>query len=188
MSVVNPTVEYRDIKGFPGYRVGNDGSVWSCWKRLSRGYPHGTTCVLSDKWKRLRPKATCENRNYRAVTLCRSKKYYPRSVHCLVLTCFIGPCPPGMECRHLNGMPSDNRLSNLAWGTRLENAHDRKLHGRMSIGVKRYNAKLTDALVVALREDHSRGEMTYEELARKYGLSAMTAWKAAKGKTWKHIP
>lgn len=24
------TVEYRDIQGFPGYRVGSDGTVWTC--------------------------------------------------------------------------------------------------------------------------------------------------------------
>lgn len=29
MPETNSTVEYRIIDGFPGYRVGNDGSVWS---------------------------------------------------------------------------------------------------------------------------------------------------------------
>jgi hypothetical protein len=32
-----PPVEYRDVPGFPGYRVGTDGSVWSCWERTAGG-------------------------------------------------------------------------------------------------------------------------------------------------------
>jgi hypothetical protein len=30
------TVSYRPIEGFPGYRVGDDGSVWSCKRPGSR--------------------------------------------------------------------------------------------------------------------------------------------------------
>lgn len=52
-----------------------------------------------------------------------------RFVHRLVLEAFIGPCPSGMECRHLDGNPSNNRLENLLWGTPLENANDRRRHG-----------------------------------------------------------
>lgn len=37
MSDANSTVEYRDIKGFPGYRVGSDGSVWTTLVRRTRG-------------------------------------------------------------------------------------------------------------------------------------------------------
>src|SRR5215472_269740 len=30
-------VDYRDIPGFPGYRVGDDGSIWSAWRKGGRG-------------------------------------------------------------------------------------------------------------------------------------------------------
>ncbi len=50
-------------------------------------------------------------------------------VHVLVAEAFIGPRPEGSECRHLNGNPADNRVSNLAWGTRSENNRDAVAHG-----------------------------------------------------------
>lgn len=59
----------------------------------------------------------------------KDKRMYHKFVHRLVLEAFVGPCPAGMECRHLNGNPSDNRLENLAWGTKRENGYDRVLHG-----------------------------------------------------------
>ena len=52
-----------------------------------------------------------------------------RFVHRVVLEAFVGPRPEGMECRHLDGNPLNNRLENLCWGTPSENAWDRVHHG-----------------------------------------------------------
>ena len=52
-----------------------------------------------------------------------------RTVHLIVLDSFVGPCPPGMWGRHLNGDHLDNRRENLAWGTPKENAGDTLRHG-----------------------------------------------------------
>lgn len=53
----------------------------------------------------------------------------PAYVHRLVLEAFVGPCPEGMQCRHLNGVADDNRLENLRWGTPSEDNYDRIRHG-----------------------------------------------------------
>lgn len=50
-------------------------------------------------------------------------------VHRLVLSAFTGPCPPGMECCHNDGDPSNNRPENLRWDTRSSNARDKRVHG-----------------------------------------------------------
>lgn len=51
------------------------------------------------------------------------------SVHVLVLEAFEGACPPGHEALHDNDDPTDNRLTNLRWGTRSENLLDRVRNG-----------------------------------------------------------
>jgi hypothetical protein len=50
-------------------------------------------------------------------------------VHKLVLLAFVGPAPERHECLHINGIPDDNRLANLRWGTRSENILDAVKHG-----------------------------------------------------------
>ena len=67
---------------------------------------------------------------YRVVNLYEGGKVRSRPIHQLVLEAFVGPRPEGMtHTRHLNGISSDNRVENLAWGTPLRNALDRYDHG-----------------------------------------------------------
>jgi hypothetical protein len=50
-------------------------------------------------------------------------------VHRIVLEAFHGPPPrTGLQCCHINGDPSDNRVENLRWGTARENVRDRVAH------------------------------------------------------------
>lgn len=46
-----------------------------------------------------------------------------------MLTAFVGPCPDGMEGCHNDGDPHNNRLDNLRWDTRANNARDAIRHG-----------------------------------------------------------
>ena len=43
------------------------------------------------------------------------------SVHRLVLEHFVGPCPVGMECHHIDHDKGNNHVSNLEWVTHSEN-------------------------------------------------------------------
>ena len=52
-------------------------------------------------------------------------KKYPLKAHTAVLTTFVGPCPPGMQARHLDDNSYNNHLSNLKWGTSQENQADK---------------------------------------------------------------
>lgn len=124
------SIEYRglDFLGFPGYRVGSDGSVWLRWVTCRWGRR------LTDKWRLMKqcvqPKRTA-GRAYRYLNLVPPEggKFTTFRVHRLILEAFVGPCPDGMEARHKDGNPGNNRLDNLAWGTKEENTEDNRKSG-----------------------------------------------------------
>jgi ribosomal protein L37AE/L43A len=108
--------EWRWIPGYKGlYKVSNYGQVLSM--------PRATT--------RLRLlKGTQRGLGYRAVSLSRDGYVRTILVHQLVMGAFIGACPEGEEIRHLDGDPSNNALSNLAYGDHAANMQDVIRHGR----------------------------------------------------------
>ena len=169
MSEEQSTVEYREIKGFPGYRVGDDGSVWSF--------------KTGKQWKKLRRHVG--KHGYCRVTI--SPPITRLLVHRLVLTAFVGPCPDGMECRHFPDFDRSNcRLSNLQWGTRKQNIADKMTMGRQPRGETQGLSVLTEKIVSQLRAEHAAG-IGIRTLARKYKLDRGTIHCAIKRRTWKHV-
>lgn len=61
-------------------------------------------------------------------------------VHRLVLETFVGQCPEGMECDHVNRDRSDNRLQNLRWVPHKENQRNTANNSRCldRLGVNYY--------------------------------------------------
>jgi hypothetical protein len=118
MSISDTTIEYRDVPGWLGYRVGSDGSVWFAWINCRWGRR------LTDRWKPMKIATHWKGYKYVNLTPAGGGKYKTFRVHRLVLEAFVGPCPEGMETRHLNGVRDDCRLNNLAWGTPDENRAD----------------------------------------------------------------
>lgn len=96
------------------------------------------------------------------------------------------PGTPGMECRHFDGDPANNRLLNLAWGSRAENEADKALHGHTPRGEANCNARLTTDQVVEIKEALApplkRG--TYTRLARSFGVHRRTIYSIDRGLTW----
>lgn len=107
-------------------------------------------------------------------------------VHRAVLFTFVGPpSDPAHEVRHLDGNPANNRLDNLAWGTRLENAHDKALHGTQPKGEGSCTAKLTAAQVMEIRRLH--GTVSLRLLGKRFGVSHTAIRRAALGIKWKEL-
>src|SRR4030066_272565 len=78
---------------------------------------------------------------YLYVTLGVDGKTIKKTVHILVALAFHGDRPEGMVVCHNNGCATDNRPENLRWGTHLDNARDRKNHGRYLSGENHKMAK-----------------------------------------------
>lgn len=72
-------------------------------------------------------KTTRHPNGYLVVSIKKNQHWRTRYVHQLVLETFVGPRPEiGMRVvtRHLNSNQTDNRLTNLAWGTMSQNMID----------------------------------------------------------------
>lgn len=105
-------------------------------------------------------------------------------VHRVVLETFVGPCPPGKECLHRNGIKTDNRLKNLRWGTRKENMRDAVLHGThvglSNRGEGNPNAKLSDSDVAEIRR--LKGKISAKEISLRFGVQRDTIYSIHSGK------
>jgi hypothetical protein len=174
------SAEYRDIPGAPGYRIGSDGSVWSCWR------PTWAGAVADSHWKQLSPGTMRKRGGYKYVVLRRFGRRESITVHRLVLFAFVGPPPEGHICRHLDGDPANNRLSNLCWGTPLDNSADRKDHGRLVRGGQSPSAKLTILQVEEIRNRYDIGGITQRQLATAYGVDQSLISRIMRRSRWRH--
>jgi hypothetical protein len=133
---------YRVVPGKPRIAVTRAGKT-RCLVGYGLGAEWSKTAVSRDPHGYLR-----------AVVVIEGKKRNCQ-IHRLVLEAFVGPCPPGHLCRHLNGVPDDNRLKNLAWGTPQENSDDAVRHRKLKAARKHplhRNARETLAALKQLLE------------------------------------
>ena len=129
--------QWKSIPGYEGsYEVSNKGQVRSVDRVRRVGKGEGSLRLYRSQPRRLQ----ADKAGYSRVTLKLSGAKRSHLVHHLVLEAFVGPKPVGMECRHLNGNPADNRLENLQWGTSSENSFDVVRHGNHH-GAKKTHCK-----------------------------------------------
>lgn len=182
-----------DFMGFPGYRVGDDGSVWSCRKRVWREGVRGCRTVIGATWNKLGLNAGFNSPYYLLVTLSNEtlkRKSCQFFVHVLVISAFHGLRPePHIQCCHNNGNAKDNRLENLRWGTPKQNTEDMMAHGKhfRSAGELSGMHKLTEEEVLDIRKRYNKGGVTQYDLADEYDVKQSCIWSVIHRKTWKHI-
>ena len=181
MSDSNSTVpeQFRQITGFPNYSIAADGTVLSICSSSGNG-------PLLSWGKARRISHVVASNGYHRVSLCNNGHIVQRSVHVLVLEAFIGPCPEGQECRHLDGDRGNSQLANLAWGTHRENMLDRVSHGTDCRGEKNPNATLTEAAVREIRRRAAQGER-HCVLAEEFHILRSSVSNLVRRLSWKHV-
>jgi hypothetical protein len=88
-----------------------------------------------------------------------------------------------MQCRHLDGIPDNNHLSNLAWGTPAENYNDRRHHGTASEGERHGSAVLNAEKVLAIYNATER----VSEIAAQFDVTPTAVSKIKNGKSWSSV-
>lgn len=108
-------------------------------------------------------------------------------VHQLVCLAFHGAPPKGAQCvRHLDGDRTNNKPSNLAWGTHKENAQDSLLLGIHRCGEASHHAKIDEETVAAIRKFHSLG-MPIGLMVPYLRLRHAGVKMIVRGRTWKQV-
>lgn len=163
MDLFEPTIEYRPIPDFPGYHLGSDGSVWSSNQHPLVKYkpprPWHQIAIHVDAW------------GYQCVNLHNgtTRQHRTKGIHILMLEVFVGSRPPGMYALHKNDIRTDNRLENLYWGTKRDNARDAITNRRMPHGPRHHNTKLSDDDVREIRRRVAAGE-SLRAVAHAFGI------------------
>lgn len=121
--------EWRPVPGFESrYEVSNFGRV--------RSLPVTVACGRGGRGRRTLPGRVLrpgKMNRFGHVSVVLGRAGGSRCVHELVLLAFVGPKPPKHEARHLDTDGSNNRLSNLVWGTTSDNNKDVTRNGKRRI-------------------------------------------------------
>ena len=106
---------WKDIPGYIGfYQVSDKGRV--------RSLDHYVACGFEGKgWRLVKGRLLKPGRSPSGHMTVALGKGNSVAVHRIVLLTFVGKPKRGQEALHSNHKPSDNRLSNLKWGSRSEN-------------------------------------------------------------------
>jgi hypothetical protein len=165
--------EHRTLPAYPGYIFTSDGDVWSCWTTGPGNHMSLVYYKLSPGWT---------DAGYLNVNLLGEH----RLVHQVILEAFVGPCPEGLECRHLDGNPGNNQRSNLKWGTRAENIEDEKKHGKMTPERREEisSRKLDADGARAIFELRMQG-VTAREISESFGVSIAMVYMIGSRRCWR---
>lgn len=182
MPKVNRPVEYIEIPGFPGYRAGSDGTIWTCWKSL-RGV---SEWYESGSWALLKPERRREDLRGRYNLRSLDGKLVRKYGSYFVLLSFVGPKPDGCEVCHNNGDCTDDSANNLRCGTPQSNLEDKISHGTVVKGVDVHTAKLDEDDVREIRVLRHSG-MSLRSIAKMFGVTQTLVSLIYKRKVWKHV-
>jgi hypothetical protein len=164
------STNWKILEEFPNYIITEDGRIWS----LARG--------------RFMQPYTDPKTGYRGThVLNATGKSLPRRIHTLVATAFLGPRPKDKNVNHIDGIKTNNNISNLEYVTQKENSIHAVEKGLIKTldehpQATKKNEYVVDAVFTYLMTNDSKKTIT-----EKYGLSFQYLNRVLDGKLRKEI-
>jgi len=177
---------WKAVYGYEGrYEVSTFGRVRSLNRKIMMD--NGKFKTIQGRILKPRLEGYEISKRYLFVSLYKDGKEKQRKIHHLVLEAYVGHRPRNMEGCHKNGNSLDNKVSNLKWATRKENARDKIRHGTTGRGDKSPTAILTSDKVRMIRVLANSKGMTIRKLASDFGVADTTIHDIISRKSWKFI-
>ena len=169
---------FKDILGYEGlYQVSNLGKV----KSTERKAKHWRGGLLTVKSRIMKPfTSKC---GYLIVSISKNSIDNKFLIHRLVSNAFIPNPYNKPQVNHINGIKTDNKVSNLEWATTSENSLHAFKNNLKAKGQNRTQSKLTNKEVLEIRHSNLRNI----ELSRLYNISKSIISGIQKGRLWKHV-
>lgn len=159
---------WKDVKDFEGqYQVSSFGRMKSLARmRLSRG---GS---LSPLRERIMSQKVSKS-GYKVIGLCKDGAKSHPSVHRLVAEAFCKNTENKSTVNHIDGIKSNNNVSNLEWSTHTEQMEHAVKHDLLE---KRGSPKYTKAFKVSVLNYYNENlGLSITSLANIFGMSERTA-------------
>ena len=174
------------MKFYPFTLEGLDGEVWrpvvnyeelyhvSNFARIKRFYKNGKKIII---------KPVLHSTGRLFVKLWKDGKSKSYKLHRLVALAFLANPNNLPEINHIDTHPLNCHVSNLEWSTSSDNHKHAVASGLIKTGENRYNAKLTNAQVLYIRNNPEG--LTTVELAEKFNVDQTTISNIQLGKSYK---
>ena len=160
---------YKKIKGYDNYLVSDRGRVFNYkFKKFLKPLKNGC--------------------GYFTVNLCKNGISKLHTIHRLVALAFILNPENKRTVNHIDGIKTNNLVSNLEWNTHAEkNTHAMDTGLKDDKGSKHVNSKLTEGQVLEIRRLYETGNYSQRGLGKMFGISQMHICDIVNRKKWTHI-
>jgi hypothetical protein len=122
---------------------------------------------------------------YGVINIKENGVWRTRLAHRVAWELFCGSVPKGLLVCHKCDTPACVNPAHHFLGTDQDNVADRVRKGRTAQGVNHYQAKLTEAAVIAIRS--LRGDFNQYKLAQRFGVSQHVISAIQLRQTWKAL-
>jgi HNH endonuclease len=169
---------WKTISDYPDFEVSDEGQVrykggWQTSSRCEKAWPRQPYLVSF----------SADKDGYLKVRLSKGGRRIKKTVHRLVAEAFIPRKPGKLQVNHLDGVKTNNHLSNLEWVDSKGNHHHRRHVLLKNIGEACGASKLTEEQVRAIRAAPG----SHEQISKLFGVSRPNIGYIMNRKTWTHL-